>query len=81
MPTIDVDGHFIEPFDIYQRYTEPAFRDRAMRIERQASTGKMVMVVDNRALRFVNLEALLGGIVGYGQKEGRVRFLDEEGFD
>jgi predicted TIM-barrel fold metal-dependent hydrolase len=69
MPSIDADSHFMEPFDILQRYTEPAFRDRAMRIERDAGTGELAMVVDQRPLRFLDLEALLGAVVGYGQKE------------
>jgi len=29
---IDCDGHILEPPDLWERYLEPRFRDRALRI-------------------------------------------------
>ena len=33
---IDADGHILEPPDLWERYLDPKFRDRALRIERDA---------------------------------------------
>jgi hypothetical protein len=32
MPTVDADGHVLEPRDTWQKYLEPQLRDRAIRI-------------------------------------------------
>ncbi len=29
---IDADGHILEPIDIWDRYMDPAYRDRAPRV-------------------------------------------------
>ena len=34
--TVDADGHILEPPDLWERYLEPAYRDRALRIHRDA---------------------------------------------
>ena len=31
--TIDADGHILEPPDLWERYLEPQYRERAMRIK------------------------------------------------
>ncbi len=69
MPTIDADSHFMEPFDLFEHYTESAFRDRCMRIERDAGTGQLAMMVDRKPMQILDIEATLGALVGYGQKE------------
>ncbi len=33
---VDADGHFLEPQDLWERYLEPKYRDRAMRISKDA---------------------------------------------
>ena len=39
IPIIDVDGHVMEPAGMWQRWIEPAFRDRAPRVV-QAPDGR-----------------------------------------
>ena len=41
VPTVDADGHVLEPRDVWQRYLEPGLRDRAIRIERDADGWKL----------------------------------------
>ena len=36
----DADGHILEPLDLWERYMDPAFRDRAKRIVKDNATGK-----------------------------------------
>jgi len=31
---VDADGHILEPPDLWERYLEPAYRDRALRSKR-----------------------------------------------
>ena len=33
VPTIDADGHIMEPPDLWEKYLEPKYRDRAMRLK------------------------------------------------
>ena len=33
---VDADGHILEPADLWERYLEPKFRERAMRIRKDA---------------------------------------------
>ena len=32
---IDCDGHILEPPDLWEKYLEPRYRDRAIRIRRE----------------------------------------------
>ena len=68
MKAIDGDSHFIEPLDLFERYIDPLFRDRALRVEAD-QTGTLTMVVDRKPMRVGNAEQLLGAVVGYGEKE------------
>ena len=55
---IDCDSHVMEPADLWQRYLEPKYRDRAIRIEEEDGVEKLVIgerVVLERVL------AALGG--------------------
>ena len=36
---VDADGHILEPFDLWERYMDPAFRDRAPRIVKDNATA------------------------------------------
>ena len=58
MTVIDCDSHVMEPADLWQRYLEPEYRDRAIRIEEEDGVEKLVIgerVVLQRVL------AALGG--------------------
>ena len=60
--TVDADGHVLEPRDTWLNYIEPAFRDRAIRIETDAR-GDEVLLVDGRPIEGLrNSLAALGGI-------------------
>ena len=55
---IDADGHILEPPDLWQRYLEPAYRDRAIRL-----------AVDERGLEYLEIDRhksrlLQGGTLG-----------------
>ncbi len=60
--TVDADGHVLEPRDTWVRYIDPAFRDRAIRID-DDERGDEVMLVDGRPVETLrNSLAALGGI-------------------
>ena len=44
---VDADGHFLEPPDLWDRYLEPKFRDRAMRVS-QDEKGLEYLEIDRR---------------------------------
>ncbi len=69
MPIIDGDSHFMEPFDLFERHIDPAFRERCVRVTRDAGSGERALLVDNKPMLLVDVEELLGALVGYGQKE------------
>ena len=56
---VDMDSHVMEPPDLWQNYLEPKYRDRAIRIERDAD-GDEVLLVDNKVLLKGRLAALGG---------------------
>lgn len=60
---IDADGHILEPPDAWEKYIDPQFRDRALRI-RVGSDGQQYLEVDGRPSKFFNGRALtfLGGM-------------------
>ncbi len=60
MRVIDGDSHFMEPLDLYVRYIDPAFRERAMRIDNDVASGNATIVVDGRPLKMINANDLLG---------------------
>jgi uncharacterized protein len=66
---IDADSHFFEPLDLFERYIEPRFRERAYRVQKDPNTGKLRLVVDGKPLQLLDVEELLSAVVGYGQKE------------
>lgn len=103
---IDGDSHFAEPFDLWERYIDPQFRDRCIRFPRSAD-GEIDIVIEGRVTRRSQSHStlqLFGVGTSFGQKEqegrslgdvdtsslldgslddmdGRVAFLDAEGFD
>ena len=80
MLTVDADAHVLEPRDTWQKYLEPEFRDRAIRIEDDAE-GVEVLLVDGRPHR--EMRGRLAGLGGIGMDSeelmdvGRLRY--EEG--
>ncbi|HZO82489.1 MAG TPA: amidohydrolase family protein [Candidatus Binataceae bacterium] len=69
MRAIDGDSHVIEPLDLFERYIDPAFRERAVRVEAD-TTGRITrLLVDNRPMRMADIDDLMSACAGYGQKE------------
>ncbi len=61
-PVVDADGHVMEPADLWLRYIDPAYRDRAIRIDRDENDYE-VLLIDNRPLELVRGHmGVLGGI-------------------
>ncbi len=66
-PIIDADGHVLEPADTWERYIDPEFRDRAIRIELD-SDGRERLMFDNKPFEF--LRGNLGGLGGIDLEPG-----------
>jgi hypothetical protein len=69
MRVIDGDAHFLEPLDLFERYIDPAYRERAMHLNVDPATGKKQFLADQKPMKIFDVEAFLGGVAGYGQKE------------
>ena len=65
---IDADGHVLEPVDLWDRYMDPAYRDRAPRLFVDAD-GKERLNVEGRVLGGPKGFGLLGAI---GARDGTV---------
>jgi predicted TIM-barrel fold metal-dependent hydrolase len=61
--TVDADGHVLEPRDTWQKYLEPALRDRAIRIVEDEEGIEVLMVDDQPHL---GMRGRLGGLGGIG---------------
>ena len=66
-PVIDADGHVLEPADTWERYIDPAFRDRAIRIG-TAADGRERLYFDNQ--EFPMLQGNLGTLGGIEMPKG-----------
>ena len=78
---IDCDGHILEPPDLWERYLEPKYRDRALRI-RTGDDGFEHLLIDGRPSTIARPGQLatLGGM-GKGVDEARAlrnRAMDGE---
>jgi uncharacterized protein len=64
---IDADGHVLEPPDVWEKYIEPRYRDRAIRIAKN-SDGLEIFVINGRPSRLLppGFAGLLGGM---GEKD------------
>lgn len=62
---VDADSHVLEPPDMWQRYIEPRFRERAVRVVR-ADDGRDVLLVDGKPARLTTPE-MLGDFGGMGR--------------
>jgi predicted TIM-barrel fold metal-dependent hydrolase len=57
---IDADGHILEPADTWERYIDPTFRDRALRISKR--DGKDVLEIDGKPFFDVKVLTMLGAM-------------------
>jgi predicted TIM-barrel fold metal-dependent hydrolase len=64
-PVVDADGHVLEPPDVWVRYLEPAWRERAIRVARGAD-GRDALLIDGRPAELTTPE-MLGGLGGMGR--------------
>ncbi|MGH7897833.1 MAG: amidohydrolase family protein [Candidatus Binatia bacterium] len=62
---IDADGHVLEPADVWERYIEPKWRSRAIRVKRDAD-GRDFLEIEGRPARLTTPE-MLGGFGGMGK--------------
>ena len=62
---IDADGHVLEPPDVWERYVDPAYRARAIRV-RRGPDGRDALEIDGRPARLTTPE-MLGGLGGMGK--------------
>jgi len=61
---VDADGHVLEPPDVWARYVEPGYRERAIRVRRDADGD--VLEIDGRPARLTT-RAMLTGFGGMGK--------------
>jgi uncharacterized protein len=66
---VDADGHILEPLDLWDKYIDPGFRDRAPRIV-TGENGKQCLVMDEHVVG--NNQRGIGGIGGVGARQGVV---------
>ncbi len=76
--TVDADGHVLEPRDTWQRYLDPEFRDRAIRIERDAE-GVEVLLVDGRS--HAALRGRLGALGGIGMDSADLMTVGQRSYE
>ena len=69
MKAIDGDSHFMEPMDLFERYIDPAFRERTIRMLRDPESGKATMLADGKPLKLRDVDQIMGLLVAYGEKE------------
>ena len=61
---IDADGHILEPPDLWERYLDPKFRDRALRIVRDADGLEELEIGGRRSTRTSKGMPSLLGVMG-----------------
>jgi predicted TIM-barrel fold metal-dependent hydrolase len=65
---IDADGHILEPADMWEKYIDPKFRDRALRIRKY--DGKEVVEMDGNRSQFFDVKILtMLGAMGKSAEE------------
>jgi hypothetical protein len=70
MKIVDGDSHFIEPLDLFPRYIGPVYRERAMCVVNDPTTGKQRMIVDGKPMHLgSDTEEMLSIIVGHGRRK------------
>ena len=66
---VDADGHILEPLDLWDKYLDPKFRDRAPRIVK-ADNGKERLVIEEHMVGDRRIG--IGRIGGVGARQGIV---------
>ena len=66
---VDADGHILEPLDLWDRYIDPKFRDRAPRIVK-SDDGKERLVIEENMVG--DNRVSIGRIGGVGARQGVV---------
>src|SRR6516162_5489731 len=66
---VDADGHILEPLDLWDRYMDPDFRDRAPRIVK-GENGKERLVIEEHTVG--TAQRGIGGIGAVGARQGVV---------
>jgi predicted TIM-barrel fold metal-dependent hydrolase len=66
---VDADGHVLEPLDLWDRYMDPKFRDRAPRLFKDTD-GKERLVIEEQVLG--SAQTGLGGAGAVGARQGVV---------
>ena len=77
---IDCDGHILEPPDLWEKYLEPKYRERAMRI-RVDDEGWEYLEIDRKRAKMTR-RGLLGNLGGMGKRvtdAARLRDLATQG--
>src|SRR4051794_15778586 len=64
---VDADGHLLEPPDLWERYIDPKFRDRAPHMVYE--DGMDVFVIEGR--EFGRMHGGLNRIGAYGERDGK----------
>jgi uncharacterized protein len=73
---IDADGHILEPPDLWEKYLEPKYRDRAVRI-RVGEDGYEFLEVDGKRAKLTR-QGQLGTLGGMGKQVEEARRRREE---
>ncbi|HXG19588.1 MAG TPA: hypothetical protein VNN62_11010, partial [Methylomirabilota bacterium] len=60
---IDADGHILEPPDLWEKYIDPQYRDKAIRV-RVNSEGEEYLEIEGHPSKFFNIKTftLLGSM-------------------
>src|ERR1700739_3829581 len=66
---IDADGHILEPLDLWDKYIDPKFRDRAPKIVK-SENGKERLVIEEHAVG--DGQRGIGRIGAVGARQGVV---------
>ena len=66
---VDADGHILEPLDLWDRYMDPAFRDRAPRIVKDNETGKERLIIEEHTS---DARLSIGRVGAVGARQGIV---------
>lgn len=74
---IDADGHILEPPDLWERYLDPAFRDRALRL-RQDDEGREYVEIDGRPSKLIR-KGMPGGLGAMDRMAGIVEEREPTG--
>ena len=72
---IDADGHILEPPDLWEKYLDPKYRDRAMRI-RVGDDGYEFLEIDQKRAKMTQ-PGVLGSLGGMGKNLNEAKQLRE----